>query len=73
VRQLLTACLLAAFAVAGAGPAAADPQDLVPWCSGDQTPMDSDCREMAHQIFTHGSGTDPELPTGTDPGSAPVT
>ncbi|MCT7657447.1 hypothetical protein [Mycobacterium deserti] len=73
MRRLVAACLLAAAAGVGAAPAAADPQDLVPWCSGDQTPMDSNCREMAHQVFTHGSGTDPELPTGTDPGNQPVT
>jgi hypothetical protein len=69
----VAACLLAAAAIAGAAPAAADPEDLLPWCSGDQTPMDSNCREMAHQVFTHGSGLDPLLPSGVDPGNQPVT
>jgi hypothetical protein len=27
---------------------------------------------MAHQEYTHGSGVDPELPSGVDPGSVPV-
>ncbi len=54
--------------------AAADPADLVPYCSGDQTPMDNNCRPMAHQVFTHGdaAGANPELPTGLDPGAVPV-
>jgi hypothetical protein len=53
--------------------AAADPQDLVPYCSGDQTPMDNNRRPMAHQEYTHGSGVNPNLPTGLDPGNEPVT
>jgi hypothetical protein len=72
VTRLLAACLLAAAAVLAAPPAAADPADLVPYCSGDQTPMDYNCRPMAHQEFTHGSGFDPNLPSGLDPGNAPA-
>jgi hypothetical protein len=54
--------------------AAADPQDLVPYCSADQTPMDDNCRQTAHQLLTHvGSGVDPGLPSGVDPGNEPVT
>lgn len=42
----------------------------MPYCSGDQTPMDNNCRPMAHQEFTHGSGgLDPNLPSGLTPGS----
>ncbi|MDA4084860.1 hypothetical protein MHAS_03408 [Mycolicibacterium hassiacum DSM 44199] len=52
--------------------ATADPQDLMPWCSGDQTPVDDNCRPMAHQEFTHGSGLDPDLPGGLDPGNPAV-
>jgi len=74
MTRLMTACLLAAAAVFLAAPqAAADPEDLVPYCSGDQTPMDNNCREMAHQVFTHGSGLDPNLPSGLDPANEPVT
>jgi len=28
---------------------------------------------MPHQVFTHGSGVDPLLPSGLDPGNPPVT
>jgi hypothetical protein len=69
------ACLIAVAAVLVAAPqAAADPQDLLPYCSGDQTPMDNYCRTMAHQEFTHeGTGTSPNLPSGLDPTHQPVT
>ncbi len=73
MTRILAACLLTAAALIAAPAAAADPQDLVPYCSGDQTPMDNNCRSMPHQVFTHGSGVDPELPSGLDPGNEPVT
>jgi hypothetical protein len=72
VKKILAACLLSAAALIAAPTAAADPQDLVPYCSGDQTPMDDNCRQMAHQVFTHGSGLDPDLPSGLDPGNNAV-
>lgn len=75
VRRWVAVVLLAGIAVLGtAAPlAAADPEDLVPYCSGDQTPMDTDCRATSSQIFTHGdSGTSPDLPFGVDPGSEPA-
>jgi hypothetical protein len=72
MTRLFAACLVAAAALIAAPPAGADPQDLVPYCSGDQTPIDDNCRPMAHQEYTHGSGVDPNLPTGVDPGSVPV-
>jgi hypothetical protein len=72
VKKILAACLFAATTLVAAPHAAADPADLVPYCSGDQTPMDDNCRPTAHQVFTHGSGVDPELPTGVDPGNEPV-
>ena len=53
--------------------AAADPADLVPYCSGDQTPMDDNCRPMSHQVFTHDApGADPDVPLGITPGEDPV-
>jgi hypothetical protein len=73
MTRIFAACLVAAAALIAAPPAAADPEDHVPYCSGDQTPMDDNCRSMAHQIFTHdGSGVDPGLPYGVNPGSQPV-
>jgi hypothetical protein len=64
-----------AAAVAVAAPAAADPDDLVPWCSGDQTPMDSHCRVAPSQVFTHdhNPGANPQVPVGLDPGEQALT
>ena len=75
MTRTVTACLLAMAAILIAAPqASADPQDLLPYCSGDQTPMDTNCRTMAHQEVTHnGSGLSPGLPNGLDPGNEPVT
>ncbi len=72
MTRLFAACLVAAAALIAAPHAAADPQDLVPYCSGDQTPMDNNCRPMAHQEYTHGSGVDPDVPSGFDPGAVAV-
>ena len=47
MTRFVAACLVAAAAaVFGAPTALADPADLVPYCSGDQTPMDNNCRQM---------------------------
>lgn len=75
MRRIVAACLMAAAALlSGASIAAADPADLVPYCSGDQTPMDNNCREMAHQVFTHDAeGANPQVGLGTNPGVEPVT
>ena len=43
--------MAAAAAALGAPVASADPADLVPYCSGDQTPMDNNCRLSPSQIF----------------------
>lgn len=60
----------AVTAIAGAPIAAADPEDLVPYCSGDSTPIDDHCRPPAYQYFTHASpGADPDIPLGPDPES----
>ncbi len=65
---------MAVAAVAGGAPtAAADPADLVPYCSGDQTPMDNNCRLAPSQVFTHDSeGANPQVGLGTNPGEEPV-
>jgi hypothetical protein len=75
MRRIVAACLMAAAALVGGAPiAAADPADLVPYCSGDQTPMYNNCREMAHQLFTHDAeGANPQVGLGTNPGVEPVT
>ena len=75
MTRIVAACLFVAAAAIGAAPhAGADPADLVPFCSGDQTPMDDNCRPMSHQTFIHGSpGANPGVPIGTNPGVQPVT
>jgi hypothetical protein len=74
--RALAMCAAAVAAVVTAAPAGADPQDLVPYCSGDQTPMDSNCRAAPSQVFTHpdptGSGLSPDLPYGLTPGQQPA-
>ena len=73
--RFVAAALLACFAVLGtaASRATADPSDHVPYCSGDQTPMDYACRVAPSQVVTHGeAGTSPDLPFGTNPGDEPV-
>ena len=65
------AVLLAAVmaAVIGAPAASADPDNLLPWCSGDQSPMDNWCKVAPSQVFTHdhSPGANPETPLGLDP------
>ena len=74
MTRIFMACLVAAAALLAAPQAAADPDQLVPYCSGDQTPMDNNCRAMPHQIFTHDApGANPEVPLGTNPGVEPAT
>lgn len=74
MRKLLVALTIAAgLAIGAPAVASADPADLVPYCSGDQTPMDTACRAPSSQEFTHGgSGLSPDLPFGTNPGNEPV-
>ncbi len=77
MRLIVAACLMAATAVVVGAPAAADPQDLVPYCSGDQTPMDSNCQWSPSQVFTHdteggSTGANPQVGLGTNPGEEPV-
>lgn len=75
MTRIFAAALVAAAALLAAPHAAADPQDLLPYCSGDQTPMDNNCRPMAHQEFTHApapGGLDPNLSAGLDPSDPAV-
>ena len=66
--------MTAAAAALGTPIASADPADLVPYCSGDQTPMDNNCRQTASQVFTHDAGgANPQVGYGTNPGVEPAT
>jgi hypothetical protein len=72
VRSLLVVLVLGA-GIALAPQANADPNDLVPYCSGDQTSMDSFCRETSSQLIVpDGEGPSPNLPYGPDPGNEPA-
>ncbi|WP_101952149.1 hypothetical protein [Mycobacterium sp. 3519A] len=75
MAKIFAACLLTAVAaLVGAPQAAADPEDRVPYCSGDQSPMDAYCRPMPHQSFTDDApGANPGVSLGTNPGYEPVT
>jgi hypothetical protein len=76
MRRIVAAFLMAGAAAGfGAPVATADPADLVPYCSGDQTPMDNNCRLAPSQVFTHDDavGANPEVSLGTNPGEEPVT
>ena len=77
VKTALLICAATAAALLGAAPAGADPQDLVPYCSGDQTPMDSNCRaspssQIVDRDATEKSGLSPNLPSGLTPDNVPA-
>jgi hypothetical protein len=74
VRWALAAATCVVTLIIGAPTAVADPADLVPWCSGDQTPMDNNCRVSPTQEFTDAApGADPGVPLGVNPGSDSAT
>jgi hypothetical protein len=72
---MLAAGLLTAAAVLGAPQASADPQDLVPHCSGDQTPMNSNCEYAPDQqrgAMEGAPGANPGTPLGLTPLDEPA-
>ena len=71
---MLAAGLLTVGAVLGAPPASADPQDLVPYCSGDQTPMNSNCQYAPAQrdAMDGAPGANPGVPLGLTPLNEPA-
>ena len=74
MTRIFAACLVTAAALIAAPPAGADPDQLVPYCSGGQTPMDSNCRLMPDQMVTDNApGANPDVPLGTNPGEEPAT
>lgn len=72
-RLVAAAVLMFAALLGAAAPSAADPADLVPYCSGDQTPMDSNCNATSSQIIVHdGTGLTPNTPIGLTPNDEPA-
>ena len=71
---MLAAGLLMVAAVIGAAQASADPEILVPYCSGDQTPMDSNCQYAPDQrgAMDGAPGANPGTPLGLTPGVEPA-
>lgn len=74
MTRIFAAAVLAVAAILVAPPhASADPEDHVPYCSGDETPFNSNCRYMPDQAPIHGNvGANPDLPTGPNPAAKPV-
>lgn len=75
MTRMFAACLLAGAAILlSASQAGADPEDLVPYCTGRETPMDNNCRQTPLQEATGGtgSGLSPNLPNGLNPLNPPV-
>lgn len=71
---LVVAVTVVVAAMVGSPPAAADPEDLVPVCSGGEVPELNNCRAGPNQEnATNAPGENPELPMGIDPGLAPAT
>ena len=62
------------LAVPALGPtAAADPQDLEPYCTAGQVPTTGQCKPLPGDVYTDNApGADPQLPMGLDPGSVPA-
>ena len=58
----------------GTPQASADPQDLVPFCSGDQTPVDSNCQYApdARGAMDGAPGANPDTALGLTPLDEPA-
>ena len=74
MTRMLAAGLLMVAAFIGAAQASADPQDLVPNCSGDQTPMNSNCQYAPDQrgVMDGAPGANPGTPVGLTPLDEPA-
>jgi hypothetical protein len=46
----------------------AQPDDLLPYCSGNETPSNNNCRAGNNQVFEDSApGANPGVPVGVDP------
>lgn len=66
--------MLAAAALIGAPHASADPEIHVPYCSGDQTPVNNNCQYApGGRGYTDSApGASPDVPLGLTPGVEPA-
>ena len=71
---MLAAVMFTVAVALGAPAASADPEDLVPLCSGDQTPMNSNCQIRAGQrgLMDGAPGANPGTPVGLTPLDEPA-
>ncbi|WP_431240600.1 hypothetical protein ACQ86B_03415 [Mycolicibacterium aichiense] len=70
---MLAAALLVVPAWVGVPLAVADPEDHVPYCSGDQTPMNNNCQYAPEQGYMSGApGANPDTPLGLTPLDEPA-
>jgi hypothetical protein len=69
IGLLLTAPLIAvAIAVPSSPASLAQPDDLLPYCSGNETPDNNNCRAGNNQVFEESApGANPGVPVGVDP------
>jgi hypothetical protein len=73
MTRLSIAGLLMLAALMGAANAAADPEDLEPYCTGGQVPETGECLLQPQSVYIDDApGADPEMPTGLDPESVPA-
>ena len=67
------AAALLAVALLAAPCAAADPQDLEPYCTSGQEPTTGECLPNPGGVYTNEApGAGPLVPSGLDPASVPA-
>lgn len=73
MSRLWVAVLLMTTALIGAPLAVGDPEDLMPYCSGGQTPANNNCRPSSDQTYDDDApGANPGVPVGVDPVHTPA-
>lgn len=57
----------------GAPIAGADPEDLMPYCTGSQTPTNNSCRSNPNEVSgDSSSGANPDVAIGVEPEHTPA-
>ena len=73
MKTLPAVALLTAAWFVQAPNAAADPEDLEPYCSAGQIPTTGECLPVPGRAYTNDApGADPDVALGLDPESVPV-